>query len=99
MKEYGICRQIVEDMRFYHGRENENPLETIPEFSRGKYWSIDNSSSEDLIDIYREDPEDDSFVLMPKKDVIRLWFVSYNEDDTFKPKRIRRVNPRDLFQI
>jgi hypothetical protein len=46
----------------------ENPLEVIPEFDQGDYWEIDFQS-----DKYKTSPNDDSFVLIPKIDVIDVW--------------------------
>jgi len=88
----------VSEIRFY-SYKNRNPLTEIPEFDRGKYWCIDghdmSGEYDDLSEIYQQDLDgpDDSFVLIPKKDVLRVWFVSYKEDSRFAPKKIRRARP------
>ena len=53
---------------FYLSDNKVNPLEKIPEFDKGDYWEIDFQS-----DKYKTSPNDDSFVLIPKKDVIDVW--------------------------
>jgi len=58
---------------FYAGTPEQHPFETIPEFDRGDNWSIDAVFRTDLP--YPVDPTEDSFVLIPKKDVIEVYFV------------------------
>jgi hypothetical protein len=53
---------------FYLSDKKENPLEKISEFNQGDYWEIDFQS-----DKYKTSTNDDSFVLIPKKDVINVW--------------------------
>jgi hypothetical protein len=53
---------------FYLSDKKVNPLETIPEFDKGVYWEIDFQS-----DKYKTSPNDASFVLIPKTDVIDVW--------------------------
>lgn len=59
---------------FYTTRDKEkNPLLEIEEFDQGENWSLDLLS--DLEDEYPLDPEDDSFVLIPKNHVVRVFCV------------------------
>lgn len=50
-----------------------NPLELIPDFNQGECWCIDAHDDEVLFDKYQRDPTDDSFVLIPKSDVLEVF--------------------------
>jgi hypothetical protein len=78
----------VPDIPFYHGIRGNNPLTNIPDFDKGNYWSIDADGDDELKDFFEEDPDDDSFILIPKSDVLNVWFVSY-DDGGGRPHRIR----------
>ncbi len=68
----------IEDFPFYHGYSDKNPLQPSTVFDRGDYWIIDAGSEDSKIrEYYKEDPEDDSFVLIPKSEVTKCWFVYY----------------------
>lgn len=61
---------------FYHGIGVENPLEERDWFDRNDEWSLDIP---ELRDRYPADPEDNSFVLVPKEDVEDVFFDRYGE--------------------
>jgi hypothetical protein len=63
-----IKTKDYERIPFYLSDTKKNPLEVIPEFDQGDYWEIDFQS-----DKYKTSPNDDSFVLIPKSDVIGVW--------------------------
>lgn len=63
------------DFSFYAGRPDQHPFETIPEFDRGDAWCIDAGGREDLP--FPVDPTEDSFVLIPKTDVVDVYFKAY----------------------
>lgn len=54
---------------FYLSDKQTNPLEEISEFDKGDCWEIDFQS-----DKYKTSPNDNSFVLIPKSDVIKVWY-------------------------
>jgi hypothetical protein len=64
---------------YYDSQDKVSPLKTIKDFDSGKYWSIDCK----LItgSFYKDDPDEDSFCLIPKNDVIGVWC----EDLDIKP--------------
>lgn len=69
---------------FYHDHaEKVSPLERIPEFDGGDFWIVDAELSG-----YNTYPEDNSFVMVPKQDVKRVWFEPYT---TNAPKVIGKV--------
>lgn len=57
---------------FYLSDSTINPLEEIEEFDKGDYWEVDCRI--DTGDFYKESPYDNSFVLIPKSDVIDVWY-------------------------
>ena len=59
------------------GTPDGKPFDIIPEFDYGDAWSIDAGSRSDLH--YPLDPTDDSFVLIPKKDVVEVFFKPYKK--------------------
>lgn len=63
------------DLEFYSGQRDQHPFETIPEFDRGDAWSIDALGRTDLP--FPVDPTEDSFVLIPKTDVVDVYFKAY----------------------
>lgn len=56
---------------FYYTDDNVNPLQSDDLFSSGDCWSLD--CAYETNGFYPEDPEENSFVLIPKKDVIHVW--------------------------
>ena len=59
---------------FYHSKSNEiSPFVEVEEFDQGDHWSLDLAN--DLEGEYPLDPEDDSFVLVPKDHVVRVFCV------------------------
>ena len=64
-----IKTKDYERIPFYSSDKKVNPLERISEFDQGDYWEIDFQS-----DKYKTSTNDDSFVLIPKKDVIDVWY-------------------------
>ena len=68
---YMWCMQTkdYDKIPFYLSYSNENPLESEKiGLDQGDYWEIDFKS-----DKYKTSPTDDSLVLIPKSDVIRIW--------------------------
>ena len=63
-----IKTKDYERIPFYLSDSKVNPLETMPEFDQCDYWEIDFQS-----DKYKTSPNDNSFVLIPKSDVINVW--------------------------
>ena len=60
------------EISFYRDHQNEiNPLYSISDFDGGDYWIID--CLDQTNGFYPEFPEDDSFCMIPKKDVINVW--------------------------
>jgi hypothetical protein len=49
-----------------------SPFERIKDFDRGDCWCIDMCGEENIG--YPIDPEDDSFCLIPKSDVVQVYF-------------------------
>ena len=71
---------------FYFDVQNiKSPLETNPDFDGGGFWIVDCSDTTE--DFYPEYPDDDSFVMIPKKDVIEVWC-----EDLEINKNIRKYN-------
>lgn len=66
----------------------ENVLDSVSDFDQGDNWSIDAGCNEELTKLYQEDPEDNSFVLIPKSSVIKVW----NEVAKVQPKKINKSN-------
>lgn len=66
---------------FHDWEEKVSPLDRIEDFDGGDYWIIDAKLSG-----YREFPEDNSFVMVPKENVARVWFQRYTESN--RPKAI-----------
>jgi hypothetical protein len=67
---------------FYLSDTMDNPLESIPGFNKGDYWEIDFKS-----DKYKKSQNDDSFVLIPKSDVIDVWMEYVNKIKNDKSKK------------
>lgn len=67
-----------DEHEFYHGCEDENPLETVDEFDVGDNWSMDIP---ELQGERPEDPEDNSFVLIPKDAVADVFFRPYGSEE------------------
>jgi hypothetical protein len=83
----------INDYKFYHGNADSNPFNTIKAFDKGDNWCIDAGGySSSLKEVYKTYSEDDSFVLIPKSDVLDVWFVSYQEDNTHAPKLVYKRN-------
>lgn len=61
--------------RFYSTSEGEteNPLEIHDYFSYGDYYILDIDQEECRATKYDEFPEDDSFILVPKADILSVW--------------------------
>lgn len=80
----------VKSHKFYHSHSDlGNPLDNEPLFTKGDFIRIDAGGQESkLRNYYKEDKDDDSFVLIPKHEVTNVWFVSYDEDPRFMPKPI-----------
>ena len=57
---------------FYLTDSKINPMEEIEEFNKKDYWEVDCRI--DTGNFYKESPYDNSFVLIPKKDVIDVWY-------------------------
>lgn len=77
---------------FYHDHEeNISPLERISEFDEGKFWSIDPVPE---LSGYDRNPEENSFFLVPKIDVVEVWFERYTEEN--KPKKMKSYNINDI---
>jgi hypothetical protein len=64
--------------------KNEDVLNSIPEFNQGDYWSVDAGNNDEIQKTYKTDPTDNSFVLIPKTSVIKVW----NEEPEVQPKKI-----------
>jgi hypothetical protein len=64
------------DLAFWSGSPDRHPFESEPLFDRGDAWSIDACGREDLP--FPVDPAEDSFVLIPKTDVVNVYFKAYN---------------------
>lgn len=60
---------------FYAGIPDRKPFDIIPEFDCGDAWSVDACHRNDLP--YPLDPTDDSFVLIPKADVVEVFFKPF----------------------
>lgn len=81
-----------EKYAFYHDYEEDtSPLERIDDFDRGNCWSIDLVSETEK---YERDPEDNSFHLIPKEDIVNVWFEKYTEQN--KPKEIKSYNINEI---
>ncbi len=79
---------------FYHDHEeNISPLERIDDFDRGDFWSIDIMDENEK---YNKDPEDDSFYLIPKDDIVDVWFEKYRKEN--KPKELKSYNIEDVMR-
>lgn len=48
----------------------ENPLDEVNGFDKGEYWSVDISEEDHE---FERDSEDDSFTLIPKERVVRVY--------------------------
>ncbi len=48
----------------------------MDDFDRGNCWSIDRIPENEK---YEKDPEDNSFYLIPKEDIVEVWFEKYTE--------------------
>jgi len=88
-----IRTKDVDDYEFYFSDFEIFSIEDLEkaidgEFNHGDYFSVDGGGDDsELFDIYEEDPDDNSFVLIPKSDIIRIWSV-----DTLKEKKIKDFN-------
>ena len=61
-----------DEFPFYYGEKGDgNPLENVSDFDNGDSWIVDCSRIDDF---YPTFPEDDSFALIPKNDVLKVWF-------------------------
>ncbi len=59
---------------FYNTKdEKKDVLNSIAEFDAGDFWSVDACNKQILFDTYKTDPEENSFVLIPKKSIIKQW--------------------------
>jgi hypothetical protein len=68
----------VDNHIFYHGYPDINPFYSINGFDQEDNWLIDSGSIESpLKKVYDIYPDDDSFVLIPKDEVIKVWFTPY----------------------
>jgi len=87
MYEWHIQTNDVEDYVFYGNTfeiSSIEELETTEDgiFDKNDNFSIDGGNREALEDFYEED-EDDSFYLIPKSEIIRIW--STNDSKTITP--------------
>lgn len=62
-------------LQFYEGTPDQHPFDTVPEFDHGDTWSVDAGYGQDLP--YPEDPSDNSFMLIPKRDVVEVYFQAF----------------------
>ena len=67
-----IKTKKLDRIPFYLSNSTINPMKKIEEFDKGDYWEVDCRI--DTGNIYKESPYDNSFVLIPKKDVIDVWY-------------------------
>ena len=70
---------------FFYSNTTNNPMNEIEGFDRGSHWCIDFGSNIEVAEFYQIDPDDDSFVLIPKDEVIDIWC-----EETSNPKSIRK---------
>ena len=54
-----------------------SPLDRIKGFDQGEYWEIDGGAYSKLFKTYATSQEDDSFVLIPKAEVLDVYFEKY----------------------
>lgn len=63
------------DISFYYDYVTTiSPLKRIKEFNQGDCWAIDASSDSKLIERFKIWDEDDSFILIPKIEVKKVYF-------------------------
>jgi len=66
-----------DEFPFCYGEKGDgNPLENISDFDNGNFWIVDCKNT--IGDFYPTFPEDDSFALIPKNDVIKVWSEDVN---------------------
>jgi hypothetical protein len=64
----------IKKFPFYLYHKNSNPLYDISDFDKGDNWSIDGGGDNTILkNYYPEDPEDDSFYLIPKDEILDVW--------------------------
>jgi len=80
MKKWFFQTKDLTKVGCYHSDDDANPLETIEDFDRGDAYSMDCREAVDAR--YPLDPEDDSFVLIPKADILRVWCEPFDNMKT-----------------
>jgi hypothetical protein len=65
----------LSDGRVFHfyTSDGDNPLETVPDFDRGEDWCFDGGGVPES-PLIRTDPTDDSYVLVKKSEVRRVFW-------------------------
>lgn len=71
---------------FFYSNTTNNPMNEIEGFDRGNHWCIDFGNNIEVAEFYEIDPEDDSFILIPKDEVIDIWC-----EETSNPKMIQKL--------
>lgn len=67
---------------FYHDGDAEtSPLLRIKDFDCGDCWEIDADADEKSRSKFETSEDDDSFVKIPKAEVVKVYFQRYEQDN------------------
>lgn len=58
--------------------DGPSPLDTIDDYNQGDSWRIYGGSNKALFSAFDIDKNDNLFILVPKKDVLKIWTVPAN---------------------
>jgi hypothetical protein len=56
--------------------DGPSPLDSIDDLNQGDFWSIDAGSNTALFSAFEKNPLKSSFVLIPKKNLVKIWTVA-----------------------